>query len=252
MTPHEALRQCVEAMKLVDFKDCAESEELWHKLNAAQQVAEEVLKAGEPFPYAYAYECVQPGTDGKGWAQFINRDPVMPKDGVRNIIPLYAAHIAAQQAEPAPTGDAEQDKLLAGQVVKWRKEVARLNDLIATATGQQAVAVPDWKEQLYAEMDAQFALRESAERDEDGQRVGMVIYDTQVGVEFAMDWFEKHVITAPQPAAAPSGDVERDVEHINKALRTAVTNITGPGFQLRLGDLDLVAVYDAAITATKE
>ncbi len=85
MTPHEALRQCVEAMKLVDFKDCAESEELWHKLNAAQQVAEEVLKR-----------------------------PV--------------------QAQPAPTGDAEQDALLSGQVEKWRKEVARLNDLIATAT----------------------------------------------------------------------------------------------------------------------
>jgi hypothetical protein len=53
MTPYEALRQCVEAMKLVDFKDCAESEELWHKLNAAQQVAEEVLKRPEQEPVAW-------------------------------------------------------------------------------------------------------------------------------------------------------------------------------------------------------
>jgi hypothetical protein len=54
ITAQEALRQCVEAMKLVDFKNCAESDELWHKLNAAQQVAEEALKRPEQEPVAWA------------------------------------------------------------------------------------------------------------------------------------------------------------------------------------------------------
>jgi hypothetical protein len=45
ITAHEALRQCIEAMKLVDFKDCGESPELWQKLNAAQANAERVLKS---------------------------------------------------------------------------------------------------------------------------------------------------------------------------------------------------------------
>lgn len=47
MTATEALRQCIEAMKLVDFKDCAESEELWHKFNLAQANAERLLRDGE-------------------------------------------------------------------------------------------------------------------------------------------------------------------------------------------------------------
>lgn len=56
------------------------------------------LKSASQDPYAYAYECCQPGTDGKGWAQFINRKPVTPKDGVRNVIPLYTAPAASQPA----------------------------------------------------------------------------------------------------------------------------------------------------------
>lgn len=46
MTAIQALRQCIEAMKLVDFKDCAESAELWHKFNLAQANAERVLREG--------------------------------------------------------------------------------------------------------------------------------------------------------------------------------------------------------------
>lgn len=46
-TAHEALRQCMKVLKLVDFKDCAESDELWHKFNLAQANAERVLRDGE-------------------------------------------------------------------------------------------------------------------------------------------------------------------------------------------------------------
>jgi hypothetical protein len=203
----EALRQCMEVLKLVDFADCAERPELWHKLNAAQQVAEEVLrrpeqseiwhvqklrdavadpmfhdhaevskslligaaniieaastriaklKSASQEPYAYAYECVQPGTDGNGWAQFINRDPVIPKDGVRNIIPLYASPVAAQQA-----AEQSEDQILA-DFNTWfgpQKE---------TRTPQE-MALAYWAQEAY--------------------RAGRLF--------------------APQPAAAPSGDVER-------------------------------------------
>lgn len=48
-------------------------------------------RAGSMEPYGWAYECVQPGTDGKGWAQFLNRERPNPAQGVRNIIALYAA-----------------------------------------------------------------------------------------------------------------------------------------------------------------
>jgi hypothetical protein len=154
-TANEALRQLTEVCKLVDFADCAERPELWHKLNAAQQVAEEVLRRPE-------------------------------------------------QAQPAPTGDSEQDALLSSQVGKWRKEVARLNDLIATATGEQAVAaVPDG-----------FAL------------VPLIATDDMI-VAFAEQWYSKRqaiddpdmadaykamLAVAPQPAAAPSGDAWQPIE----------------------------------------
>lgn len=62
---------------------------------------------------------------------------------------------------------------------------------------------------------------------------------------------DQPLYAAPQPAAQPSDDVARNAEKINKALRTAIINITGPGFQLRLGDLDLVKIYDAAMAKEK-
>jgi hypothetical protein len=42
-TPTEALRRCVEVLRLVDFADCGEKEELWQKLAAVQAEAERVL-----------------------------------------------------------------------------------------------------------------------------------------------------------------------------------------------------------------
>lgn len=198
MTPQEALRQCVEAMRLVDFKDCAESPELWQKLNAAQQVAEEVLKRPAQDPVAWAVTF-----DGEVTGNIFNRKDNAKRTMMnlnsshpsfeRAILPLYFSPVAAQQtrttygdeivaaldalqvgctetswigwqngdgeevgtrlqaaidaykgqqAEPAPTGDAEQDARLLDQVARWRKEVARLNDLIAAATGQQPAAAP--------------------------------------------------------------------------------------------------------------
>lgn len=76
---------------------------------------------------------------------------------------------------------------------------------------QPSEASPDWKDRLYAAMDAEFKLRSSAARDEDGQRIGMRRDDTQIGVEFAMRWVEKNMLAAPTAAvsAAPSGEVER-------------------------------------------
>ena len=63
----------------------------------------------------------------------------------------------------------------------------------------------DWKERLYAAMDAEFKLYGSTVRDTDSQRLGMRNDDTQIGVEFAMKWFEKNIpaaLAATQPAAA--------------------------------------------------
>lgn len=51
----------------------------------------------EEKPYGYAYECVQPGTDGKGWAEFFSRTYPQPQNGVRNITALYAAQQAASK-----------------------------------------------------------------------------------------------------------------------------------------------------------
>ncbi len=78
------------------------------------------------------------------------------------------------------------------------------------AAGQEAAnaggLLPhDWKDRLYAAMNAAFELRRFGPRDEDGQHQGMRIDDTQIGVEFAMDWLEKSVLAASQSPATGTG-----------------------------------------------
>jgi len=96
MTPQEALRQCVEAMKMVDFHDCHASEELWHSFNAAQQVAEEVLKRPEQEPTAYIRACgldnLKAGRTAVVYPCYTDSDQSFC---------LYAAPVAAQQAVAA-------------------------------------------------------------------------------------------------------------------------------------------------------
>jgi len=86
MTAQEALRQCVEAMKEVDFIDVGADDRRWHKLNAAQQVAEEVLKRPERKPFAYF---VQPSSFGP----FIECEHSQVGS-----FAAYRAPVAAQQA----------------------------------------------------------------------------------------------------------------------------------------------------------
>lgn len=121
----EALRQCVEVLKLVDFADCAERPELWHKINAAQQVAEEVLKRPEQEPVAW---CVTYRgeltlnifyTKCQATACKDRLDAKHPEDA-RQIVPLYAA---APQPAAAPSGDVERDAKL------WAKWVDYLDGL---------------------------------------------------------------------------------------------------------------------------
>lgn len=59
----------------------------------------------------------------------------------------------------------------------------------------------DWKDRLYAALDSRLSLYESLERDTDGQRMGLRDNDTQLGVEFAMRWFEQNMLASS--AAAP-------------------------------------------------
>lgn len=68
--------------------------------NINQAAANKAAEEGG-LPYGYVYECVQPGTDGKGWCEFFGRDPVEPKSGVRNIKALYerASRQVANKAE---------------------------------------------------------------------------------------------------------------------------------------------------------
>lgn len=83
---------------------------------------------------------------------------------------------------------------------------------------QQVEAVgQDWKDRLYAALDAEFDLRGSDKRDSDGQRMGLRDDDTQIGAEFAMAWFEKHMLAASQLEAQQAGDVAHlpDMENWN-------------------------------------
>jgi len=90
-----------------------------------------VNKAAEEgeLPYGYVYECVQPGTDGKGWSEFFSRKPVKPQSGVRNIKELYdrAARPVANKAEvePKPTAWLATDLDGRGDVAFTKEEAER-------------------------------------------------------------------------------------------------------------------------------
>lgn len=52
ITPMEALRRCIEAMKLIDYADCKD-ETVWQALGAAQGVAEGVMRDFKNEPVAH-------------------------------------------------------------------------------------------------------------------------------------------------------------------------------------------------------
>lgn len=76
-----------------------------------------------------------------------------------------------------------------------------IDEWTAPVQPDQRQAPEGWQDRLYAAMNSEFHRRESSERDGDGQRFGMRIDDTQVGVEFAVSWLEKNMPTAPAPKA---------------------------------------------------
>lgn len=78
--------------------------EAFEELFAANKATEE----GE-LPYGWVYECVQPGTDGKGWSEFFSRNEPKPEYGVRNITPLFSRQVA-NKAEVEPVAFMTSDK----------------------------------------------------------------------------------------------------------------------------------------------
>lgn len=167
ITAHEALRQCVEAMKLVDFADCAEHPELWHKLNAAQQVAEEVLKRPEQEPAAYIRACgldnLKAGRTAVVYPCYTDSDQSFC---------LYAAPVAAQQAAAVPEG----------------------YSLVRTDALHGA-----------------FNLVDPPPVEHDGKLM-VFVNPNAASVLTSLSAAVRYMVTsaAPQPAAAPSGDVGRD------------------------------------------
>jgi len=163
-TAHEALRQCVEAMKEVDFADCGKDDARWHKLNAAQQVAEEVLKRPEQKPVGYVnhYSSGSVGVNGQAMLS-------LPHGAA-----LYAAPIASQQAAPTAMS----------QVFKGADGLKKLVEHNAFWEAQ-----PYGTRLYFGDGIAEYLHRDvlrAAVRDLESQASALV--------------------TAPQPAAAPSGD----------------------------------------------
>ncbi len=121
-TAHEALRRCVEAMKEVDFADCGKDDARWHKLNAAQQVAEEVLKLPvQEAPKIVAYAVMSSTTgihklsikkDSADRKASIWREQ-WPNNSVhvRGLVFADAAPVAAQQAVAAQGWINVEDRL---------------------------------------------------------------------------------------------------------------------------------------------
>jgi len=151
---HEALRQLAEVCKLVDFADCAERPELWHKLNAAQQVAEEVLKR-----------------------------PIITDIHCQEFHELAMDYRAARAFSDAPEA--------------YKRLCAYINARIAPVAAQQAVAAvqDNWR----------------VVNNPDGSPPNWNGYVTVEGT------------ISPQPAAAPSGDVERDAA-LNEAVAALYFN----------------------------
>lgn len=69
-------------------------------------------REGSAEPYGWAYECAQPGTDGKGWAEFLSRTEPKAAHGVRNIKALYTA----PPAQPDSVRDAALMGVFDGEV----------------------------------------------------------------------------------------------------------------------------------------
>lgn len=121
---------------------------------------------------------------------------------------------------------------------------------VAPVEAQPVVPAPiDWKDRLYVAMNAEFALRGGPKRDEDGQRMGMVIDDTQVGVEFAMSFFEQNMLAAPSLEAQPAGEVERDAARYRWLLANYATGDGYHKIDAALNDGEADKYLNAAIDA---
>ena len=110
MDMREALRQCIEAMKLVDFKDCDESEKLWHQHGQALANAERVLRDNQ----APSLQAV--GAVHEGWQlvpieitdEMVNAADAHI-DGLASITCIWDAMLsAAPQPAAEPSGDVEK------------------------------------------------------------------------------------------------------------------------------------------------
>lgn len=233
MTATEALRQCIEAMKLVDFKDCAESAELWQKLNHAQANAERVLRDGEK-------------QEPVGW--------VLPIQGGSNDVYergsqnpwKESAGAFAVYTHPAPSLQAVGAVPEGWKLVPIEPTDAMLTE-VEEEVGGSCYSCSKWNASW-----------------DDCRRVYAAMLSAIPQPAAAPQWqtipggLEKLVL----PAAAPSGDVERDAvaEAIFKAIKPS--NMTDKdwrsgailgfenGFRDQVKEAAKAAI--AAITSTKE
>jgi hypothetical protein len=104
----EALRLCVEALRLTDFSECKD-EAVWHAVNAAQQVAEEVLKQPAQ-AYIHCQEFHELAMEYRGTQVHAASTYQRLCDYIDTRI-AAAVHCIAALPAAAPSGDVERDAI---------------------------------------------------------------------------------------------------------------------------------------------
>lgn len=248
MTAIQALRQCIEAMKLVDFKDCAESADLWHKFNLAQANAERVLRDGEKQepvaqrPFGYVATLSTPA----GTVYHMSRVMQTERDAkvcAGQWKSSSKADVLALYAHPAPSLQA---------VVEVPKPVAETFALYKAVNEMMAhIGMVGRMESDHPTVDAVMNALWALDSDKVEKRVDELMEKAFMPCYAATKTAVSEFIAitedaAPQPPAAPSGDVERDnaLRVARAALKTADSAIKG---REHTGFIhNAIAVIDAA------
>ncbi len=240
MTATQALRQCIEAMKLVDFKDCGESEALWKQINDAQANAERVLRENKESEIWHVQQLRAAVADSM-WHDHAEVSKSL-LTGAANIIEAAAARIAALKAAVVLRDGEKQEPIGYVTTMAWPETGTVFNTSRVVSKETADACAKQWRSQsrdYKVEVIAVYthpapSLQSVVELPEATDEMAMAVrhYDVfdilpdAALKAVAKDIFKTMLAAAPQPPAAPSGDaMPVSVRALTDNLLIAVDNL---------------------------